>query len=138
VGADDSGLGDDIQQAFLTHLGHARASRQNTCEEGRGRRRCRDDQRAVSHALPEGARPGARDHRSDDAGSQPSAQSFPSSYSDSMVLWYFSLTALRLTLSVGVSSPLSTLRSLGRMANFLIRSTLLRWELTSSTPFWKI
>ncbi len=37
--------------------------------------------------------------------------------------WYFSLTTLRLTFSVGVSSPVSCDRSWGRIAIFLTLST---------------
>src|SRR5262249_46192597 len=52
----------------------------------------------------------------------PASRSRPSAYISSMRWPYFSRTTLRFTLSVGVSSPDSCVRSWGRMRNFLIRS----------------
>src|SRR5688572_20101305 len=57
-------------------------------------------------------------------------------YSSSKRLAYFSLTMLRLTLRVGVSSPVSCERSWSRITNFLTCSTWAYLELTLSTHSW--
>jgi RecA/RadA recombinase len=53
-------------------------------------------------------------------------------YISSRTATYFFSTALRLTLRLGVSSPASTVRSAGRIANFLIVSHLASSPLTWS------
>ena len=58
------------------------------------------------------------------------------SYSESNSAAYFSFTTLRLTFSVGVSSPISCERSWSRIVNFLICSTWAYFALARSRSAW--
>jgi hypothetical protein len=47
-----------------------------------------------------------------------------------MTDWYFSMTSLRFTFRLGVSSPLASVKSFGSTANFLIVSQDASFELS--------